>query len=234
MFATLPSPSPPHIFSIITPPSHRPYSSQCANPPRPFAFPMPQGNPNQEKETTRQPPSSTSPHTSYAQRYASQIRNPAARVAGRASHDVRRNAFLNRIKRGRENSMFSAREDSILWMDYVAQKQRFEEEMARSAPVLSNVEDEMMDIHEDDHAREDSDTKHNDQTRDDEAALEEYLAQEREYEAFLEEMESRIEANHTDSNQGEDEDYDRIFAEIASHYTAAISDPNEQMDMSHG
>ncbi|QVM08593.1 hypothetical protein D8B26_003278 [Coccidioides posadasii str. Silveira] len=197
MFATLPSPSPPHIFSIITPPSHRPYSSQCANPPRPFAFPMPQGNPNQEKETTKKPPSSTSPHTSYAQRYASKIRNPAARVAGRASQDVRRNAFLNRIKRGRENSMFSAREDSILWMDYVAQKQRFEEEMARSAPVLSNVEDEMMDIHEDDHAREDSDTKHNDQTRD-------------------------------------DEDYDRIFAEIASHYTAAISDPSEQMDMSHG
>lgn len=70
-------------------------------------------------------------------------------MADRASRDIRRNAFLNRVKQGREDSRFNAREDGMLWMEYITAKRRFEEEMGRSAPQIDNVEDEAMDTQAD-------------------------------------------------------------------------------------
>ncbi|WEW55204.1 hypothetical protein PRK78_000633 [Emydomyces testavorans] len=196
---------------------------------------MPQRNPNnQDDYKTKQSSFLPSPPTSYAQRYASRIRNPASRLTGRAARDIRRDAFFSRIRQNRENSMFSAREDGILWTEYIRQKRQFEEEMARSAPEIGNVEDEMVDISEDANLKQENGLRETEQDWDDEAALEEYLAQEREYEAFLEETERQLEMDRMQSSQGDEDDYEKIFVDIVSNYESGVSESNQQMDLSHG
>ncbi|EEP82635.1 predicted protein [Uncinocarpus reesii 1704] len=166
MFATLPSPSPPHTLTSTTPLYLSRQPPQDANRFLSHALSMPQGQQTNQERVTKQPSSPPQSPSPFAQRYASQIRNPAARVAGRASRDIRRNAFFNRVKRNRESSMYNAREDNMLYIEYIAQKRRFEEEMARSAPEIRDVEDEMMDIEEHDRGKMGTNVGRNEQAGD--------------------------------------------------------------------
>ncbi|KAI1934362.1 hypothetical protein LOZ04_005054 [Ophidiomyces ophidiicola] len=231
MFAALPSSSPPRACNLATQP-FSPLSPQDAERPRSRLSPMSPNNHSHNKQDAAaapEPPfSPPSSPLSYAQRYTSRIAHPASRVTGRTSRDIRRNAFLNRVKQDRQSARFNAREDRMLWIEYITQKRRFEEEMARSAPRIDNVEDAMVEDERVGTAAGNEDWV-------EEAALEEYLAQEREYEAFAEEMERQLETdNARSSSNDEDEYYDSIFTALASQCPSEVLDPDEQMDTSHG
>lgn len=90
----------------------------------------------------------------FAQRYASSIARPAARVAERQSRESRRDNFLNKVKRSRQSDQFEARSDHIQRSDFLEQRRRFEEEMARSGPQLDNIEEEEGDEYVDVYSQE--------------------------------------------------------------------------------
>ncbi|KAK2873839.1 hypothetical protein FQN49_002024 [Arthroderma sp. PD_2] len=128
---------------------------------------------------TTRPASSTS---HFAQRYAATISRPAARVTERQSRESRRDAFLNKVKRGRRSDQFDARSDQIQRSDFLEQRKRFEEEMARSAPQVEIMEDD------DDEGTKEGYPREQDEGID-EALLEDFIAEEEnEYMSLVEDV----------------------------------------------
>ncbi|KAK2738949.1 hypothetical protein FQN57_006743 [Myotisia sp. PD_48] len=122
-------------------------------------------------------PSSFSPASRpshYAQRYAQNISLPVNRVTERTSREIRRGAFLKRVRRERDAGKFNARSDQIQYMDFLEDRRKFNDEMNRAAPAFENIDEEDSRWHEE-----------QDEDRD-ETLLEEFIAQEKEYLEFIE------------------------------------------------
>ncbi|KAF3483813.1 uncharacterized protein GIQ15_03137 [Arthroderma uncinatum] len=143
--------------------------------PTPFTFSL--SSPAAPASPAAIHPASSPSH--FAQRYAATISRPAARVTERQSRETRRDAFLNRVKRGRRANQFDARSDQIQRNDFLEQQKRFEEEMAKSGPQIEYLEDGDEDEAEEYLAEQDEDF--------DEALLEDFIAEEEnEYMALVE------------------------------------------------
>jgi len=78
--------------------------------------------------------------SAYAQRYASQVSNPASKVASRgttsaseAARAKRRDMFLSRVKRDREAGRLDARGEQLMMMEYMAEQKQWGEIMSRRA-----------------------------------------------------------------------------------------------------
>lgn len=61
---------------------------------------------------------------------------------------------MNKVKRSRQSDQFEARSDHIQRSDFLEQRRRFEEEMARSGPQLDNIEEEEGDEYVDVYSQE--------------------------------------------------------------------------------
>ncbi|PGH18125.1 hypothetical protein AJ79_00753 [Helicocarpus griseus UAMH5409] len=181
------------------------------------------------------------PRQSYADRYATQIRNPSAKIARQhASLEKRRDMFLNKVKRDRDEGIFEARGEQIQRITHLAQQRRYEEAIAQSAPdfgpmVIEEEEGEVGDTNEVD-----------------ERLLQELISQEEEYQAFIEALDrsGQIEPEQpsaTSSQYDDEEDYEHIFVDLLDHdqyYAGASGHPNGggnsnmhdgmDMDTSHG
>ncbi|PYH41343.1 uncharacterized protein BP01DRAFT_360460 [Aspergillus saccharolyticus JOP 1030-1] len=100
--------------------------------------------PTNEEAVASGSPTSHNP-SRFATRFASQIANPLTNAASRtnrtytgtsvspAARNTRRNAFLNRIKRDREDGRFENRGEQLVLLEHVAEQRRWGEAMRRSA-----------------------------------------------------------------------------------------------------
>jgi hypothetical protein len=97
-------------------------------------------SPSESPSTTRSPGASSRSKTSstYAQRYANTISNPlnnASRTSTASSssesREARRNAFLSRIKQGRDDARFANRGEQLVLMEHVAEQKKWGESMRK-------------------------------------------------------------------------------------------------------
>ncbi|EFE37733.1 conserved hypothetical protein [Trichophyton verrucosum HKI 0517] len=171
------------------------------------------------------PGSTRTSNSRFAQRYASSIARPAARVAERQSRESRRDSFLNKVKRSRQSDKFEARSDQIQRSDFLEQRKRFEEEMAKSGPQLDNIEEDEGDDYVDAYPQEeDKDI--------DESLLEDFIAQEEnEYMTLAEDMPDTCAAEeplNSDILYGDMEE-DGLLVDLIDQIE---SQSHQQMDMS--
>ncbi|EGC43496.1 conserved hypothetical protein [Histoplasma capsulatum var. duboisii H88] len=214
---------------------------------------------NKQAKATTSPPSRTLPRQSYAERYANQIRNPAAKLAcQRGSREKRLGSFLNKVKHDRDEGRFEARSDQIQRTNYLAQLRRYQETLARSAPDFGPLmeEEEEEDVKVDDDGMVFDEgiqgigvgarwKKDRGVGFEDERILEEFISEEQDYQAFLEELERSGDIEQqsqpvpASSQYDDEEDYEHIFAELLDddhdHHTASpdhTDDMNDGMDTS--
>ncbi|OJD23666.1 hypothetical protein ACJ73_04982 [Blastomyces percursus] len=224
----------------------------------------------EHNHTTRQEKSitvATPPKRSYyADRYADRYANnpPKAQLARqKASRDQqRRDIFLNKVKRDRDEGRFDARSEQIQRINYLAQELRYREAIARSAPDVGSLMEEAeggRGVGEGDGMVFDEGAEGMSGVED-ERILEVFISQEEEYQAFLEELEHSRDIERQKSQQGDgssppssqyddEEDYENIFAELLDdddhhnqhhqqHQHTVSSDQNDSMhdgmDMSCG
>ncbi|EGE79894.1 hypothetical protein BDBG_03147 [Blastomyces gilchristii SLH14081] len=272
MFTTISQPAPftrlfshhhtsqPHNPSPLAP-RHANLTSSQAPTTMPMSHSKPQSPRIEHKHTHKQEKSTTTRATSpkqsyYADRYANN--SPKAQLARqKASREQqRRDIFLNRVKRDRDEGRFDARSEQIQRINYLAQQRRYQEAIARSAPDVGPLMEEVEDgggegegggMVFDDGAEGLGGVE-------DERILEEFISQEEEYQAFLEELEPLWDIEQQ-SQQGDgppssqyddEEDYENIFAELLigdddqdnQHQHTISSDQNDsmhdRMDMSCG
>ncbi|OJD10539.1 hypothetical protein AJ78_08475 [Emergomyces pasteurianus Ep9510] len=206
-----------------------------------------------DKKIPPSPPSPSPPKQLYADRYARLIRNPAAQIARQSgSREKRRAMFLDKVKRDRDEGRFEARSEQIQRINYLAQQRRYEEEIARSAPDFGPM---MMEEEEGEGEGEDggggeaemvfdggdqgmmgSRWKANDRGDgvEDERILEEFVSQEEEYQAFLEELERSRETEQLpqqcppSSQFDDEEDYENIFANLLDNDDNDDDDDQQQ------
>ncbi|KKZ65375.1 hypothetical protein EMCG_08794 [[Emmonsia] crescens] len=236
MFTTSVQPAPfTNLFSLTPQPRHpSPLAPRHANlaishPVTTMSHSKPQSQTiehanTQEKTTT---PSPSLPKQSYADRYARQIRNPAAQIARQnGSREKRRDMFLNRVKRDRDEGRFEARGEQVQRINYLAQQRRYQEAIARSAPDFGPMMEEVeggVDKMVFDEGGQGMGLGWKGDRGDgveDELILEEFISQEEEYQAFLEELErSREDEQQSQqcppsSQYDDEEDYENIFADL--------------------
>ncbi|KAL1952481.1 hypothetical protein VTO42DRAFT_5278 [Malbranchea cinnamomea] len=169
----------------------------------------------------------------YARRYLDSMhRNPAGRLARCAlSRDKRREHFLSRVRRSRDEAAFDARAEQMQRLECMARRREFVEMMERSAPELEVAEEEededeirdgdgIVNVNAwtkmgreqagmqmqwrggDDHAMlGDGRGGGGTGAADDEAALEEFLIEEAKFQAFVEEMEQVQQMQGTEHGQ---------------------------------
>ncbi|KAF3386544.1 hypothetical protein F1880_000317 [Penicillium rolfsii] len=204
--------------------SQSPSFVNLASSPAPFTFnttftPNPQQRQQQEQPNIFTPtsPSPTSPTPStrprYAERYATQIANPMRNTTSLARSKTRK-MFLNRVKNERDAGRFEARGEQMMMAEYLADKRRWEESMARDVDgVLQGVE---RDIEDDGMLPDEAELR----------ALDEFVSQEEAFEMALQEQEllSNRHGLAEPDAPFSDADYDDIFMHL--------SEPAQDMDMS--
>ncbi|KAE8152720.1 hypothetical protein BDV25DRAFT_150674 [Aspergillus avenaceus] len=151
---------------FATPPMHQFNLAQCASAP---ICPSPLAS-TQNTTTPTSPPIFSVPTTppkrdsipssrsksssSYAQRYANTIANPMGSGNGNARNSstspvaraARREAFLNRVKQGRDDARFAGRGEQLVLLEHVKEQKMWGEKMSRGADgilrtYLSELED---------------------------------------------------------------------------------------------
>ncbi|KAK2757229.1 hypothetical protein FQN54_004743 [Arachnomyces sp. PD_36] len=249
MFASLPpQPPPQNMFYLPHQPSPlSPRSKNIQSSPI-FSMPTSQSKPlfptHRNRDSTRR----NNPTTSFSQRYAERISNPAANVGRRRAaalpnsssptstgtsrarqtmpsssstspNDKRRDVFLNRVKRDRDEGRFESRSEQILRMDYLAQRRRYEEAMKKSAPNLEAVVEGAEEVVEEDEIGEI-----------DEDLSEEYDSLRNEFETEEGGWDSHMSGG--DNASFEEEDYDSIFMDMLGSQGSTDSPHfNQTMDM---
>ena len=95
-------------------------------------------NPAEPNQSTRRP-------TTYGQRYVSRISNPLSNIfrSGSSSssslsvrNTKRRDAFLNRVKRDRDDERFEARGEQLMMMEYLSEEKKWKAAMQKDADKL--------------------------------------------------------------------------------------------------
>jgi hypothetical protein len=135
--------------------SQSPSFVNIASSPAPFTFNTTFTSTSQHQQQqpnifTPTSPSPTSPTPSttrprYAERYATQIANPMRSTTSLARSKTRK-MFLNRVKNERDTGRFEARGEQMMMAEYLADKRRWEESMARDVDgVLRGVEGDIED-----------------------------------------------------------------------------------------
>lgn len=136
--------------------SQSPSFVNIASSPAPFTFNTSAAFTSTSQHQQQQPniftptsPSPTSPTPStrprYAERYATQIANPMRSTTSLARSKTRK-MFLNRVKNERDTGRFEARGEQMMMAEYLADKRRWEESMARDVDrVLRGVEGDIED-----------------------------------------------------------------------------------------
>ncbi|GFN16015.1 uncharacterized protein AtWU_05816 [Aspergillus tubingensis] len=124
---TLPTPTKLPSISASAPPSPTPPQQQQQQSHHQFA--------------RRQRNIQSSPN--YAHRYANTISNPMTKhLKSSASPSARRNVFLNRVKRDRDDGRFGDRGEQLVLMEHVAEEKRWGEVMRRRAEEMMGVVEE--------------------------------------------------------------------------------------------
>ncbi|GKZ34737.1 hypothetical protein AbraIFM66950_005093 [Aspergillus brasiliensis] len=131
-------------FTIPTPTKLPSISASAPPSPTP-----PQQQPHQQfsasSSSRRQRNIQSSP--SYAHRYANTISNPMSKhMKSSASPSARRNLFLNRVKRDRDDGRFENRGEQLVLMEHVAEEKRWGEMMRRRAEEMGVVEEEEEEV----------------------------------------------------------------------------------------
>ncbi|KAJ9234131.1 hypothetical protein DTO169E5_6708 [Paecilomyces variotii] len=176
--------------------------------------------------------------SAYAQRYASQVSNPASKVASRgttsaseAARAKRRDMFLSRVKRDREAGRLDARGEQLMMMEYMAEQKQWGEIMSRRADGIlreygHGLDEEGEEVEERGDVIDEADMY----------ALDEYISQEHEMEEALEELAPQNAPSSPRSERDSfysDDDYDDIFMDLADHVQGAGHLQHSQdMDMS--
>lgn len=92
-----------------------------------------------------EPNQSTQRPTAYGQRYISRISNPLSNIFRPGSspssslsvrNAKRRDAFLNRVKRDRDDERFEARGEQLMIMEYLSEEKKWKAAMQRDADKL--------------------------------------------------------------------------------------------------
>jgi hypothetical protein len=92
-----------------------------------------------------EPNQSTQRPTTYGQRYISRISNPLSNIFRPGSspssslsvrNAKRRDAFLNRVKRDRDDERFEARGEQLMIMEYLSEEKKWKAAMQRDADKL--------------------------------------------------------------------------------------------------
>ncbi|EEH44540.1 uncharacterized protein PADG_00829 [Paracoccidioides brasiliensis Pb18] len=215
---------------------------------KPESPPMKEHVDDNKKSRTSSPSLS---RRSYAERYASQIRSPSAQIVHQhASREKQRDMFLNKVKRSRDEGRFEARSDQMQMINYLVQQRRYQEEIERSAPDFGEMMEEVEGgeglMGFEDGQGVDSRWGSRGDGVEEERILEEFISQEEQYQAFLEELESSRETEQPlqpcpPSSHYDDEDYyETIFADLIGngHGPAKSSGENDNgndgMDTSQG
>lgn len=95
-------------------------------------------NPAEPNQSTRRP-------TTYGQRYISRISNPLSNIFRSGSspsssfsvrNTKRRDAFLNRVKRNRDDERFEARGEQLMMMEYLSEEKKWKAAMQKDADKL--------------------------------------------------------------------------------------------------
>ncbi|KAJ9293042.1 hypothetical protein DTO271G3_8177 [Paecilomyces variotii] len=174
--------------------------------------------------------------STYAQRYASQVSNPASKVASRgttsaseAARAKRRDMFLSRVKRDREAGRLDARGEQLMMMEYMAEQKQWGETMSRRADGILReygLDEEGEEVEEHGDVIDEADMY----------ALDEYISQEHEMEEAMEELAPQNALSSPRSEQDSfysDDDYDDIFMDLADHVQGGGHVQHSQdMDMS--
>ncbi|KAJ5723398.1 hypothetical protein N7488_001433 [Penicillium malachiteum] len=185
-----------------------PIFNTAAAPATPFFF-----SPNLPSTSNSNPfsPASPSPATrgsKFADRYAAQVAYPMKSSASLARSKTRK-MFLNRVRNERDEGRFEARGEQMMRADYMAEKRRWEESMARDMDRTQGS-NEML---EDDMLPDESEIR----------ALDEFISQEEAMEmAMLENM-------YQQDTSFSDAEYDDIFMTMPD---PALAHQNQDMDMS--
>ncbi|PKY08110.1 hypothetical protein P168DRAFT_300871 [Aspergillus campestris IBT 28561] len=239
--------SPPEMMTDNTnPPNSSTNNSNSFN----FFAPQTTAN-NTTNPFAPPPPSNTAPSQSsrsrssptYAQRYTSTVSNPLNNIiprshttsATQSARNARRSAFLNRVKRDRDDGRFENRGEQIVLMEHAAEEKKWGEAMRRRAERLfgEGVQEEEVDFGVED--------------EDEANALDEYILQQEE-EAMQMQMQMQMQAQHQEQMQMQiqnqqhtqhgnyqhtpnnttssfsDDEYDDIFTDLADY--------SQDMDMS--
>ncbi|EEH39874.2 hypothetical protein PAAG_02063 [Paracoccidioides lutzii Pb01] len=261
MFTTVAQPSPSaNLFSLPPQPLHPPpLNPRHAKRPRSHSYttmanskPESQMKEHVDDNKKNRTSSPSLSRQSYAERYASQIRWPPAQIVRQhASREKQRDMFLNKVKRSRDEGRFEARSDQMQMINYLVQQRRYQEEIERSAPDFGEMMEEVeggegLMGFEDGQGVDPRWGSRGDEVEAEERILEEFISQEEQYQAFLEELESSRETEQQlqpcpPSSHYDDEDYyETIFADLIDngHGQAKSSGKNDNvndgMDTSQG
>ncbi|KAI5283246.1 hypothetical protein KEM55_001672, partial [Ascosphaera atra] len=188
----------------------------------------------------RGPLSPLSPSPSAAHRRLAQQQQPRRSPSGtaqvlssRPNISARRSAFLNRVRQGRDEAHFNARADRLAiadYMQYMEERKREKEMLKRAAPKLEPgyAEREEKEVLKDTMSSESKQMQRQQWGDDTSIIEEELLAQERDLQALVEEMERR-EAEH---GAYSDEEYDEIFENlVSSHAQQTVHAPDSDSHM---
>ncbi|OKP13846.1 hypothetical protein PENSUB_421 [Penicillium subrubescens] len=215
-----------NLVSETHPQSQSPSFVNIASSPAPFTFntsttftSTSQHHQQQQQQNIFTPtsPTPTSPTPSatrprYAERYATQIVNPMRSTTSLARSKTRK-MFLNRVKNERDAGRFEARGEQMMMAEYLADRRRWEESMARDVDgVLRGVEG---DIEDEGMLPDEAELR----------ALDEFVSQEEAFEMALQEQEMLSNNRHAEPDAPfSDAEYDDIFMHL--------SEPAQDMDMS--
>ncbi|PYI10193.1 hypothetical protein BO78DRAFT_394292 [Aspergillus sclerotiicarbonarius CBS 121057] len=215
---TRPSPLSPHRTPTTTTTTSQfnlnfNFSSPFATPIKTPSTSVPT-SPSPIPQQQQQQPSSSN----YAHRYATNIPNPMNKhMMTSASPSARRNLFLNRVKRARDEGRFENRGEQLVLMELVAEEKRWGEGMRRRAERFGGVEEE-----------EDGEMEEGISDDMDAHALDEYLqeqAAEMERVEYLNDMYQGGHRQQSDGSGGggagasfsDEEEYDDLFMDLAEH-----------------
>ncbi|KAJ5648414.1 hypothetical protein N7490_004786 [Penicillium lividum] len=167
---------------------------------------------NFSPSTTMSPtsPSPSARATKFADRYAAQVANPMKSSASLARSKTRK-MFMNRVRNEREEGRFEARGEQMMHADYLADKRRWEESMARDIVTMQG-EGEL----------EEEDNNNDDMLPEDVRAFDEFISQEEAIEMAMKETENQ-------HGSFSDDEYDDIFMTLPE---PALSYESQDMDMS--
>ncbi|RAL01633.1 uncharacterized protein BO80DRAFT_501573 [Aspergillus ibericus CBS 121593] len=195
--------------------------------PSAFAPTSPSPTPQQQQEQQQ---------SRYAHRYATNISNPMTKhMMTSASPSARRNLFLNRVKRARDEGRFENRGEQLVLMELVAEEKRWGEVMRRRAERLE-VEGEGEDEGVMEEVPDDLDSH----------ALDEYLQEQAAEMERLEALDEMYPQPQLLDSGGagagasfSDEEYDDLFMDLAEHQHYLPDSgsgqgfvPSQDMDMS--
>ncbi|KAJ6093253.1 hypothetical protein N7486_008542 [Penicillium sp. IBT 16267x] len=164
-------------------------------------------SPNQANMMSPTSPSPSTRATKFSDRYATRVANPMKSTTSLARSKTRK-MFMNRVRSERDEGRFEARGEQMMHADYLADKRKWEESMARDMDVLP-----MQGDMEEDHMLPDDDTR----------AFDDFVSQE-------EAMEMAMQQSGDQQNGSfSDDEYDDIFMTLPE---PALSYESQDMDMS--